>query len=57
MISVIKGPAAFSYEGCNGHRYWFGVASGNRHCHKNRRTADRAIEDARSLEVKINEQA
>ena len=50
MFNVIKGPAAFSYKGCNGRIYWFGVASGNRYCYKNRRTPERAIEDAKKLE-------
>lgn len=50
MFRVIKGPAAFSYKGCNGRTYWYGVASGNRYCHKLRCTSDRALEDARELE-------
>jgi hypothetical protein len=31
-------------------KYWIGVASGNRFCTKQRRTASRAIEDARKME-------
>ena len=50
MFRVIKGQAAFSYKGCNGRTYWFGVASGNRHCKPLRVTSDRALKDARELE-------
>ncbi len=50
MINVIKGPAALSYQGCNGHIYWYGVASRNRKCDKLRRNPERAIEDAKKKE-------
>ena len=52
IIHVIKGPAALAYQGCNGHTYWFGIASHNRICHKLRRTSDKALEDAEKLEEK-----
>ena len=51
-VNVIKSPVALAYQGCNGHTYWFGVASHNRRCHKLRRTSDKALEDARKLERK-----
>ena len=54
-VNVIKGPVALAYQGCNGHTYWFGVASHNRRCHKLRRTSDKALEDARKLERKKND--
>lgn len=50
MINVIKGPVALSYKGCNGRRYWFGIASGNRTCDKLRCTSEKAIEDAKKIE-------
>jgi hypothetical protein len=53
MVNVIKGPAALSYKGCNGRMYWYGVASGNRSCHKLRSTPERAIADAVSKEFDI----
>lgn len=55
MFNVIKGPAAFSYKGCNGRTYWFGVASRNRHCKRLRITSDRALDDARRLEENKDE--
>ena len=42
--------AVFSYKGCNGRTYWYGVAGGNRYCKPLRITSDRALEDARELE-------
>ena len=54
-VNVIKGPAALSYKGCNGHTYWYGVASRNRICHQLRRTSDKALEDAEKLERKNND--
>ena len=54
MFNVIRGPAALSYKGCNGRTYWYGVASGNRICHKLRCASNKAIEDARKLEPREN---
>ena len=55
LVNVIKGPAALSYKGCNGHTYWYGVASRHRICDKLRRTSDKALEDAEKLERKNND--
>ncbi len=48
--NVIRGPAALSYLGCNGHTYWVGYASGNRCTGIGRKSAKVAIEDAKKLE-------
>lgn len=55
-FNIIKGPAALSYPGCNGHRYWMGYASGHRCTGIGRRSADMAIQDAEKLERKNNDQ-
>lgn len=54
-INVIRGPAALAYQGCNGHTYWYGVASHNCICDKLHRTSEKAIESAQKLERKNNE--
>jgi len=52
MWNVIRGPTALSYSGCNGHRYWIGYASGNQSTGISRRSANKALEDAKKLERK-----
>jgi len=49
-MTVITGPAALSYVAANGHTYWMGYASGHQPTGIPRRSADKAIEDARKLE-------
>ena len=49
-INVIVGPAALSYPGANGHRYWMGYASGHQSTRIPRRSADVALKDAKKLE-------
>ena len=51
-INVIRGPAAISYRGRNGHTYWIGYTSGNQSTGIPRRSSDKALEDARKLERK-----
>ena len=54
-FNVIKGPAALSYPGANGHRYWMGYASEHQSTGIPRRSPDKALEDARKLERKNND--
>ena len=54
-FNVIKGPAALSYPGANGHRYWMGYASGHQSTRIPRRSADAALQDAEKLERKNND--
>lgn len=50
--NVIIGPAAVSYQSCDGYTYWIGFASGNQSTGILRRSADEAIADATKLERK-----
>lgn len=54
-FNVIVGPAALSYPGVNGHRYWMGYASGHQSTGIPRRSADMALEDAKKLERNKND--
>ena len=51
-MNVIIGPVALRSG-----RYWIGVASGNRYCTSLRRTAERALSDARVLESTLTPEA
>ena len=55
-FNVIIGPAALSYPGAKGHRYWIGYASGHQSTGIPRRSADIALQDAEKLERKNNDQ-
>lgn len=53
-ITVMTGPAALSFQGCNGQTYWMGYASGHQSTGIPRRSPDKALEDAEKLERKNN---
>ncbi len=55
IFEVTKGPAALSYPGCNGHKYWMGYASGHQSTGIPRRSSEKALEDAEKLERENND--